>query len=96
MNQRVCAGGTLDSLGLQAPLATAQDQLVSLSVLIKDIQFRGAISDFHAIRVPIKAADYDPLVLRSNPDDTYGDGNNFEARTVPLALQSCRQLSHTC
>ncbi|KAK9826349.1 hypothetical protein WJX81_000804 [Elliptochloris bilobata] len=51
-----------------------------MSVLTKDIQFRGAISDFHAFRAPLKAADYDPLVIRSNPEDVYGDGNNFEPK----------------
>jgi len=74
------AGGTLDALGLQPSQDVSHDQRVPLAVLTRDIQFRGAISDFHAHRALIKAADYDPLVLRSNPDNTYGDGNNFEAR----------------
>ncbi len=76
----VGAGGTLEALGLQPSQDVSQDQLVPLAVLTRDIQFRGAISDFHAHRALIKAANYDPLVLRSNPDDTYGDGNNYEAR----------------
>ncbi len=51
---------------------------VSKEKLTKDMQFRGAISDFHPIKEHILNADYDPLLLRSNVDDLYGDGNNFE------------------
>ena len=51
---------------------------VSKEKLIKDMQFRGAISDFHPIKEHIVNADYDQLLLRSNNDDLYGDGNNFE------------------
>lgn len=46
--------------------------------LLGDIQFRGAISDFHAIKPQIADADYDPLLIRYNDNDIYGDGNNFE------------------
>lgn len=46
--------------------------------LVKDMQFRGAISDFHPIKEHIMKSDYDPLLLRTNEDDLYGDGNNFE------------------
>jgi hypothetical protein len=84
------AGGTLDALGLQPLQVVSHDQRVPLAVLTRDIQFRGAISDFHAHRALIKAADCDPLVLRSNPDDTYGDGNNFEARPRSHTDQSLR------
>lgn len=70
----------MEALGLQAPQASSHDQLVPLAVIVKDIQFRGAISDFHASRALIKGADYSLLVLRSNVEDIYGDGNNFEAR----------------
>ena len=45
---------------------------------MKDMQFRGAISDFHPIKEHIMKSDYDPLLLRTNEDDLYGDGNNFE------------------
>ena len=55
---------------------------VSRNKLAHDIQFRGAISDFHPIRNAVLGADYDPLMLRSNPDDVYGDGNNFEVCTA--------------
>ena len=51
---------------------------VSKEKLTKDMQFRGAISDFHPIKEHILNSDYDPLLLRANPDDLYGDGNNFE------------------
>jgi hypothetical protein len=46
--------------------------------LLADVQFQGAISDFHPIREFIKAADYDPLLIRVNEDDLFGDGNNYE------------------
>jgi hypothetical protein len=49
------------------------------------VQFQGAISDFHPIREAIKAADYDPLLIRLNDDDLYGDGNNFEVATTQVA-----------
>lgn len=55
---------------------------VSKEKLVKDMQFRGAISDFHPIKEHILKADYDPLLLRSNEDDLYGDGNNFEVNSV--------------
>lgn len=44
----------------------------------KDVQFRGAISDLYSIRGDVANLDYDPVALRSNPQDTFGDGNNFE------------------
>jgi hypothetical protein len=59
---------------------------VSRDAVLKDVQFRGAISDFHVLKAVLLTADYDPLVLRSNPEDVYGDGNNFEVRsTLPRA-----------
>ncbi len=64
---------------------------VSRDKLAHDIQFRGAISDFHPIKNAVMGADYDPLMLRSNPDDVYGDGNNFEVCTA--AKQSASLLS---
>ena len=51
---------------------------VSKELITGDIQFRGALSCFEPAREAIEAADYDPIVLRYNPDDTYGDGANFE------------------
>ncbi len=75
---------------------------VSKEKLTKDMQFRGAISDFHPIKEHILNADYDPLLLRSNVDDLYGDGNNF-AVFVTLHQISHRSLAnssrsheHTC
>lgn len=47
-------------------------------VILSDIQFRGAISDFHPIKNKIQNADYDPLLIKYNLDDIYNDGNNFE------------------
>jgi hypothetical protein len=48
------------------------------------LQFQGAISDFHPIKESIKAADYDPLLIRLNEDDAYGDGNNFEVAVTQV------------
>lgn len=53
---------------------------------MKDMQFRGAISDFHPIKEHIVNADYDPLLLRSNNDDLYGDGNNFEVELLAYIM----------
>ncbi|KAL3133575.1 hypothetical protein ABBQ38_007422 [Trebouxia sp. C0009 RCD-2024] len=60
---------------------------VSKEKLLKDMQFRGAISDFHPIKEHIVNADYDPLLLRSNNDDLYGDGNNYELATSRTAAE---------
>jgi hypothetical protein len=46
--------------------------------ILADIQFQGAISDFHPIKDALKAADYEELLLRINEEDVFGDGNNFE------------------
>lgn len=51
---------------------------VSKDVILGDIQFRGAISDFYAYKAAIVEGDLDELLLRVNADDVYGDGNNFE------------------
>lgn len=47
-------------------------------------QFQGAISDFHPIKESIKAAEYDPLLIRANEDDLYGDGNNCEVAVTQV------------
>jgi hypothetical protein len=36
----------------------------------------------------VQAADYDPLLIRLNEDDIYGDGNNFEVAVTQVRL-SC-------
>lgn len=51
---------------------------VSKEVIIGDIQFRGAISDFYAFKAAIIDGDLEELLLRVNANDVYGDGNNFE------------------
>ncbi len=51
---------------------------VSKEKILGDIQFRGAISDFYVAKTQVLEADYDPLLIRINEDDIYGDGNNFE------------------
>jgi hypothetical protein len=57
-------------------------------LLLADIQFQGAISDWHALKEHLKAADYDPLVIRANPDDAYGDGGNYEVALTAAAAQA--------
>lgn len=83
------SGTTLGLVGVEDALAaqtgaTVPMTYVSKEKLMKDMQFRGAISDFHPIKEHIVNAVYDPLLLRSNVDDLYGDGNNFE---VPSSTQ---------
>lgn len=51
--------------------------LIPKEVLLEDMRFRGAISDFHIIKQRVMDADYDTLVFRANDDDVYGDGNNW-------------------
>ncbi|GAX83067.1 hypothetical protein CEUSTIGMA_g10493.t1 [Chlamydomonas eustigma] len=46
--------------------------------ILQDIQFRGAISDFHVIKTKVLESDFDPLLIKINEEDAYGDGNNFE------------------
>eukprot|EP00892_Ulva_mutabilis_P003077 jgi/Ulvmu1/12770/UM096_0012.1 len=52
--------------------------VISKDVLMGDIQFRGAISDFYAFKAAIAESDLDGLLLRVNATDVYKDGNNFE------------------
>ena len=75
--------GVDEALAAQAGAAVPMTY-VSKEKLTKDMQFRGAISDFHPIKEHIINSDYDPLLLRGNPDDLYGDGNNFEASVAAL------------
>ena len=63
----------LEDVGPDLPMKAVSKELIT-----GDIQFRGALSCFEPAREAIEAADYDPIVLRYNPDDTYGDGANFE------------------
>lgn len=51
---------------------------VSKEVIIGDVQFRGAISDFYAFKAAVVDGDLEELLLRVNATDMYGDGNNFE------------------
>lgn len=96
------SGTTLGLVGAAEALAGQTGAAVSMTYvskekLLKDMQFRGAISDFHPIKEHIVNADYDPLLLRSNDDDLYGDGNNFEVKTFGLhyGLTCCHDTS-TC
>lgn len=60
---------------------------MSKDVIMGDIQFRGAISDFYAFKQQISEADAEILVLRVNAADAYGDGNNFELILSNHALE---------
>jgi hypothetical protein len=59
---------------------------VKKRVILDDVRFRGAISDFHCLKESLikdekinKAVfDEDFFTLRRNEEDKYGDGNNFE------------------
>ena len=59
--------------------------------ILADIQFQGAISDFHPIKDSIKGADYDLIIIRLNEDDIYGDGNNYEASRRVLLSNEGKQ-----
>lgn len=84
------AGTTLDILGIKQ-LSSAKVPTVGFvpkQKVQKDVQFRGAISDLYSIRGDVANLDYDPVAFRSNPQDTFGDGNNFEVgccSAYPLA-----------
>jgi len=78
-----CTSSTLQLLGLSRLVDEADGSApatltISKEELLKDIQYRGTISDFHYMKKMIEEADYDPLVVRANKDDRYGDGNNIE------------------
>jgi dynein intermediate chain 3, axonemal len=60
---------------------------LSKDVILGDVQFRGAISDFYQFRQQISEADAETLVLRANATDVYGDGNNFELLLSSNALE---------
>lgn len=57
--------------------------------ILSDIQLQGAISDFHPIKEAVKGADYDPLLVRPNEDDIYGDGNNYEVQSWGPSADAC-------
>jgi len=71
-------GTTLKLVGIDDMGDDLLMKYVDAETLLHDVQFRGAISDFHAIKGKLQKADYDPLLIRYNADDRYGDGNNFE------------------
>lgn len=58
--------------------SSSRSTYVPKEKLLGDIQFRGAISDFYSIKQKVIDADYDPILIRRNEDDVYGDGNNYE------------------
>ena len=51
---------------------------VEKAVVVEDMRFRGAISDFKEFQKGIEACDMDSILMRDNDDDTFGDGNNLE------------------
>lgn len=58
-------GTTLKIIGLEEELGTDALKELPLKVLLDDIQFRGAISDFHPIREKLKVGQCCPLVYLS-------------------------------
>ena len=103
----IVLGSTIEICGLADLLESVEVDFIPISKekLLSDIQFRGAISDFHPIKDHIKNADYDPLLIKYNEDDRYGDGNNFEVcppcsiirlntdmHLVGLSARSCRSM----
>jgi hypothetical protein len=56
--------------------------------LLADVQFQGAISDFHCVKDALKTADYDEVLLRVNDADMFGDGNNFEVAVTKAAADA--------
>ncbi|KXZ55747.1 hypothetical protein GPECTOR_2g1297 [Gonium pectorale] len=85
-------GTTLDLVGLGSLGPGNLMAEVTREMLLGDIQFRGAISDFHAVRAKIQAADYDPLLVRFNEDDVYGDGNNIVIALTKAAADAWRGI----
>jgi len=71
-------GTTLKMVGMDDMGENNLYKKIDSETLLHDIQFRGAISDFHSIKAKISKCDYDPITVRYNHDDKYGDGNNFE------------------
>jgi hypothetical protein len=83
------AGGTIDSFGLDVLGANSEHGItarVPKEKILADVQFQGAISDWHPIKPKVQAADYDPILVRLNDDDLYGDGNNYEVSPAPFGL----------
>ena len=72
------AGTTLKLVGIEDMGPELLLKRVEKEVIVKDINFRGAISDFSSAKKEIAKADYENLLIRYNEDDIYGDGNNFE------------------
>jgi hypothetical protein len=70
------------------------DQLfqVSKEALLKDIQFRGAISEFHRLKSVIQGTDLDPILLRLAPANAYADGSNFEVVCLYSAICTALQM----
>lgn len=51
--------------------------LVNRQKVLDDIQFRGAISDFTAAKKQIEKLDSEMMAMLYNPNDKFGDGNNW-------------------
>ena len=69
-----------------SPLSSSQLFEVKKCEVLKDVRFRGAISDFYCMKEQLVTEEkknetvfnQQTFVLRRNEDDKYGDGNNFE------------------
>ena len=55
---------------------------ISKEKILNDIQFRGAISDLYNLKARLQEADLDPILVRVNEEDIYGDQNNFEVALI--------------
>lgn len=82
-------GTTLELVGL-ADMGSAKGLMtkrIEKEVILNDIQFRGAISDFHPIKAKVleAGAEATHLLIRINETNLYGDNNNFELALSPDA-----------
>ena len=77
--------------GHQVPHGTTAP--IAKDVIVGDIQFRGAISDFYAFKAAIVEGDLEELLLRVNASDIYGDGNNFEVVVSQAAADVSKNVS---
>lgn len=65
----------LDDMGAEKGVMQKE---IEKETIMKDVQFRGAISDFYVIKQKIQDSEMETLIIRTNEDDLYGDGNNFD------------------
>ena len=77
--------GSSQSFRLALKIVEVDEEAAEVGVLflldkqkvLDDIQFRGAISDFANSKKKIEAVEGDELAMLYNPNDKFGDGNNW-------------------